>query len=91
MANTRSAKKRVRSSARRRVYNRPFRSACRTMIKAARTAVDEQAPEAGDAVQRAVRMLDKSAQKGVIHRNNAARRKSRLVRLLRASEKSTQA
>ena len=77
MANTASAKKRVRNSARKHEYNRPFRAAPRTFVKAARSAIADGSPEAIQAVKTAIQALDKSAQKGIIHKNNAARRKSR--------------
>ncbi len=80
MANTRSALKRIRSSEKKRQRNRFFRSAARTQIKKARRLLDEgRMEEAGAAVRQAVSALDKAAQKGVIHKNNAARRKARLM------------
>jgi small subunit ribosomal protein S20 len=83
MANTRSAKKRVRSSARKRQHNRATRSAVKTLVGRARRLSAQ--PGAGlDAteVRQAVRALDKAAEKGILHRRNAARRKSRLMRAL---------
>ncbi len=81
MANTASAKKRIRSSERRRVRNRVYRSSARTYVKKANQQIEAGAWEEADAaVRRAARALDKAAQKGIIHKNNAARRKSRLVR-----------
>lgn len=91
MANKASAKKRVRTSARKQVYNRPFRAAPRTYVKAARTAIADGSPEAVEAVKAAIVALDKSVQKGVVHRNNAARRKSRLMKLLNAASKPAEA
>ncbi len=83
MANTRSAIKRIRSSQRRALRNRIIRSTARTYIKRARRLIAEgQLDEAQIFVHKAVKALDKAAEKGVIHRNNAARRKSRLVKLL---------
>ena len=67
-------------SERRRARNRPYRTAARTFVKKAELAI-----RAGDqgtataAVGDAISMLDRVASKGVIHRNNAARRKSRLM------------
>lgn len=80
MANSKSALKRVRVSERRRIRNRTYRSAARTLVRRAESIiatgdVDAAAAEVG----RAVSMLDRSARKGVIHSNNAARRKSRLM------------
>ena len=90
MANIKSAIKRVRQSARRRVRNRIVRSSMRTFVKKARTILEEgdQAQAAG-AVREAVSALDKAAQKGIIHRNSADRRKSRLMKRLSTLEKPT--
>ena len=84
MANTRSALKRIRSSERKRQRNRIFRSSARTHVKKARKLVTEQGKteESQAAVRQAISALDKAAQKGVIHKNNAARRKARLMKML---------
>jgi len=82
LANTKSAIKMIRVSARKRQRNQPVRSALKTTIKTANTQIaakDKQAPET---VVSAISALDKAAAHGVIHPNNAARRKSRLVRKL---------
>lgn len=80
MANSKSALKRVKVSERRRVRNRVYKSASRTLVRKAEAlirAADEQA--AAGAIGDAISMLDRAAIKGVIHKNNAARRKSRLM------------
>jgi small subunit ribosomal protein S20 len=62
------------------VRNKPVRTALKTHIKSAQlliTSNDEE--EAGTAVVRAISALDKAASKGIIHRNQAARRKARLM------------
>lgn len=83
MANLKSSIKRIRSSRRKAEYNQISRSTARTYIKKARRLIQEgNLEEAQEAVSQAVRALDKAAQKGVIHKNNAARRKSRLVKQL---------
>ena len=83
MANLKSSLKRIRSSRRKAASNLVVRSAARTYVKKAQQLIAEgQVEEAQAAVQQALRALDKAAQKGVIHRNNAARRKSRLMKLL---------
>lgn len=80
MANTKSARKRIRTAETKRLRNRPYRSACRTLVKRAELTIrDGDMDAAQEAVVRAVSMLDRTAGKGIIHRNNAARRKSRLV------------
>ncbi len=80
LANTKSAIKRIRSSRRKQERNRVFRSQARTFIRKARTLIDAgQLDEAQEAVRQAISALDKAAEKGIIHKNNAARRKSRLM------------
>lgn len=80
MPNIRSAAKRVRQDERRRQRNRGYRGAARTAVKKARVLIEDADPGAQDAVRTAVVALDKAAQRGAIHANNAARRKSRLMR-----------
>lgn len=86
MANTRSAMKRARSSQRRRRRNQIIRTRVKTLVRQARTYI-----EAGDleraqvAVGDALSALDRAANKGVIHKNNAARRKSRLMKRYNAA------
>ena len=88
MANTSSALKEIRKNARRRQRNRLVRSAARTRIKRAVAAIEEGDQAASEEqVRLAVRALDKAAQKGIIHKNNAARRKSRLAKRLNQANK----
>ncbi|GAB4534074.1 MAG: 30S ribosomal protein S20 [Anaerolineae bacterium] len=87
MANIRSAMKRARQNEKRRAHNRIYRSSARTHIKRARRLIE--AGDLGEAerqVTTAISALDRAAQKGIIHKNNAARRKSRLVKLLRKAQ-----
>jgi small subunit ribosomal protein S20 len=89
LANTKSAIKRLRSAERRRLHNRVFRGQARTAIRKARSLMDKgNLEEAHEAVQAATRALDKAAAKGIIHKNNAARRKSRLMQQLNQAEKA---
>ena len=75
MANIRSSKKDIRRSRAARLRNRAQRSALRTALKHANS------PEATEEARlAAVRLLDRAARKGLIHRNAAARRKSRLAK-----------
>ncbi len=88
MPNIRSAIKRVKVSEKKRVRNRPIRTAVRTYIKTAERQIFAStlnATASRESVLRAVRALDKAASKGVVHKNNAARRKSRLMRKLNKS------
>ena len=83
MANIKSAIKRNKQNEKKRIRNRVYRGAARTLVVKAKTAIEKQTPEeARDATLKAIRMLDKAAQKGIIHKNNAARRKSRLMKSL---------
>ncbi len=89
MANTRSAIKRMRQNPKRHLRNRYFEGRARTFVKKARTAMEDgPATEARTATLEAISALDKAAEKGVLHKNNAARRKSRLMRQLAKLEKS---
>jgi small subunit ribosomal protein S20 len=88
MPNLKSAKKRVRIEEKRRARNHSIKSAARTYVTKARNAigVDASTPETEEAVREALRQLDKAVSKGVIHRNNAARRKSRLMSRLHKTQ-----
>jgi small subunit ribosomal protein S20 len=81
LANNKQSKKRILINETKRLRNRPYRSAARTYVKKAEVAIrsgDQNAAAA--AVGDALSMLDRVASKGIIHQNNAARRKSRLMR-----------
>ena len=83
MANLPAAKKRIRQNAKRRVRNRVYRTRARSFVKVARENIGGGDAEAAvETVRKAVRELDVAASKGVIHRKNAARRKSRLMKHL---------
>ena len=82
MANTRSARKRIKQNEKRRLRNRALRSAIRSAVKTARAAVAGKAPKAAEDVHAAIRELDRAVSRGVIHRNTAARKKSSLARSL---------
>ena len=82
MANTRSARKRIKTSEKRRLRNRAVRSQVRSQVKTARSVEPTQGAEGRAAIQDAIRSLDKAMSRGVIHRNTAARRKSSLARRL---------
>lgn len=88
MANIQSAIKRNKQNEKRRQKNRVFRGEARTFVKKARVAIESANKEEAQAkVLDAVKALDKAASKGIIHKNNAARRKSRLMKQLVALEK----
>jgi small subunit ribosomal protein S20 len=80
LANSKSAEKRIRVAERRRLRNKPHRTAARTSVKQAEVLIIEgNTEDAIVAVKHAISTLDRVASKGVIHKNNAARRKSRLM------------
>ncbi len=85
MANTSSAIKRIRSSARKRQRNILVRSSVRTSIKKAQRTIQEHSADSADAVKHAISELDRAVSKGVMHKNSAARRKSRLIKKLNKS------
>ena len=89
MANIKSQIKRNKQNEKRRLRNRVYRGKARIAVRGARAAFEAEAPaeESKAAVLAAVSALDKAAEKGVIHKNNAARRKSRLMKRLASLEK----
>ena len=85
MANSAQARKRARQAEKRRQHNAARRSMMRTYVKKASSTIDAGDPEAARAaVVQAESMLDRAARKGLLHRNNAARQKSRLAAKLKA-------
>ncbi len=82
MANIKSQIKRNRQNESRRLRNRNMRGAARTAVSQARAALEANEPETKAAILKAISVLDKAAEKGVIHKNNAARRKGRLMKKL---------
>ncbi|MGD2207224.1 MAG: 30S ribosomal protein S20 [Anaerolineae bacterium] len=88
MANTKSAIKNIRKSKRKQKINQFHRSRARTFVRRTRRLIDAGQLEEADAMaQQAISALDKAAQKGVIHKNNAARRKSRLLKRLNQAKR----
>jgi small subunit ribosomal protein S20 len=80
MANTQSAEKRIRQAEKRRTRNRFHRSRMRTAVKQLRALIDSgRTAEARESLPATLGLIDATAQKGVIHRNAAARTKSRLT------------
>ena len=88
MANIKSQIKRNRQNEKRRVRNKAARSEIKTRVKRAVTAVETGAEDATVAVKLAAKRLDKAAAKGIIHKNAAARRKSRLQKRINAAADS---
>ena len=83
MANIKSQIKRNKQNEKRRLRNRAYRGSARIAVREARSAmVSDNPEEARTGVLKAISALDKAAEKGVIHKNNAARRKGRLMKRL---------
>jgi small subunit ribosomal protein S20 len=84
MANTAAAKKEARASVGRTLRNRSVRSAVKTRVGKARRVITDGAEGALESVLTAISGLDRAAEKGILHPNNVARRKSRLMKRLNA-------
>lgn len=85
MANSPQAKKRARQNTKRRVHNASLRSMVRTYIKNVIKAIEAKDSEAAKAAyDEAVPVIDRMADKGIIHKNKAARHKSRLNAQIKA-------
>jgi small subunit ribosomal protein S20 len=83
MANIKSAIKRIKKTEARTMRNKAVRTRTRTATRAAVEAIGAgNAGTAAEAVRQAISVIDRAAKKGVIHRNAAARRKSRLAKQL---------
>ena len=82
MANIKSQIKRNLQNEKARVRNKAVKSEIKTRVKVAVTAVESGAEDSEAAVRLAVKRLDKAAAKGIIHKNQAANRKSRLMKRL---------
>jgi small subunit ribosomal protein S20 len=80
MPNHKSAIKRMKQSEKRRLFNRNYRNRARTLVKKARTAITKRTADVTEAVRAAIKDLDMAASRGVLHKKNAARRKSRLMK-----------
>ncbi len=86
MPHTRSAKKNVRKSEKRRLHNRAVKKAIKKQLKSFTEATEGSVEQLRKEYQLAAKKLDKAAAKRVIHPNLAARKKSQLARALRAKE-----
>ena len=86
MANIKSQIKRNKQNEARRLRNKAVRSELKTRQKRAVTAAEEGADDSVELTRLALKRLDKAASKGVIHKNQAARRKSRLMKRIAVAE-----
>jgi small subunit ribosomal protein S20 len=80
MANIKSQIKRNKTNEKRRLRNKAVRSEIKTRVKLALNVAADSPEEATAALQTAIRRIDKAAAKGIIHKNQAANRKSKLMR-----------
>lgn len=85
MPNIKSAKKRVLVNATKAARNKATNSALKTAIKKANAAIDANDAAKADAVKVAVKKIDQAAAKGLLHKNNAAHKKTQLVNKLNKS------
>jgi small subunit ribosomal protein S20 len=86
MANIKQQKKRVLQNEKRRQRNIDVRSRVKTFVKKAETTILSAGADAADAVRTAIIELDVAARKGVLHKNTAARKKSRLMKKINAKK-----
>jgi small subunit ribosomal protein S20 len=87
LANTESSNKRIRTNAHKQARNVMYRSRVKTAIKKAESGIFANQPDEA-VIREALRTIDMAASKGIIHKNNAARRKSRLMKKLNALNSS---
>jgi len=85
MPNAKSAKKRVKVIATKTLQNRWSKGQLRAALKAAENAIAEEADNREEVVRAAIKTLDRSAAKGIIHKNKAANKKSQLAKKLNES------
>ena len=90
MANIKSQIKRNKQNEKRRLRNRVYAGRARTYVKKAKLAMEQgEVEEAHEMTSVAISALDKAVSKGILHKNNVARRKSRLLRALKKVEQET--
>ena len=84
MANTKSAKKAIRVQERRRQRNVKVRTGIKTTMKKARLAIESAGDDAADATKAACAAIDRAVAKGIVHKNTASRKVSRLAHRVKA-------
>lgn len=82
MPNIKSAKKRVKVIATKTAQNKAYNSALKTVIKKANVAIESNSVDKIDIIRAAVKKIDQASAKGILHKNNAARKKSALIKKL---------
>jgi small subunit ribosomal protein S20 len=88
MANIKSQKKRILTNARRQERNKAVRSELKTRVKSADRSATQGAENTDEQVRQAVKALDMAAAKGIIHKNQAANRKSKLMKRIAKAQAS---
>ena len=89
MPNLKSAKKELRKGNRRAAQNEAVSQEVKKMVKGSRRAIEAKSADAKDMVKQTIKTLDKAAKKGVIKKNTASRKKSRLQKRLNVSQIAT--
>ena len=87
MANTKSAKKELRKSAKKQAYNKKINDNLKDLVKKSRKAIEASDAKAKELVDKTIKAIDKAAQKGVIKKNTRDRNKSRLQKSLNKKSK----
>ncbi|MDD4502822.1 MAG: 30S ribosomal protein S20 [Clostridia bacterium] len=82
MANTKSAIKRVNVSSKKQLLNTSKRSALRKLVRSAQASIENNSPDKNDVILKTIKAIDQAASDGVIHKNKAARDKSRFAKQL---------
>jgi len=88
MPNIKSAKKELRKNVKRNAFNNAIESILKDLVKKSKKAIDAKDIKAEELVRQAMKAIDKAVQKGIIKKNTAARKKSRLSLKLNASKKT---
>lgn len=88
MANTKTAKKMIKVHDRRKKRNQPIRTAVKSIFKKAETTLTANGEDIAAVAKEAASVIDKAASKGVVHKNKAARKKSRLDKKVFAASKA---
>jgi small subunit ribosomal protein S20 len=87
LPNIKSAIKRVKVAKAKTLKNAIRKSALKTSIRKTKEAIANNDPSASEALKHAIKLIDKAAAKNVLHKNTAARRKSKLMKALNAANK----
>ncbi len=82
LANTKSAEKRVNVSSKKRLLNSSKKSALRKLLRSASTAIESNSDDRNEVILKAIKTIDQASTDGIIHRNKAARDKSKLSKHL---------